>query len=74
MRDPRIERLAELLIDYSLALEPGKMLRIEALGAAAPLVLALHRVAIDPGVVVYHTSEPVPKARANLARKPSPTE
>src|SRR5437660_12239525 len=53
MRDQRIERLAELLIDSSLALEPGKMLRIEALDAAAPLVLALHRVAIDRGANPY---------------------
>src|SRR5712691_12230065 len=53
MIDPRIERLAELLIDYSLAIEPGKMLRIEGLDVAAPLVLALHRVAIDRGVNPY---------------------
>ena len=53
MQDPRIERLAELLIDYSLALEPGKMLRIEALDPAAPLVIALQRVAIDRGANPY---------------------
>ena len=53
MKDPRIERLAELLIDYSLALEPGKMLRIEALDSASPLVLAVQRAAIDRGANPY---------------------
>ena len=28
MKDPRYERLAELVLDHSLALEPGRVLRI----------------------------------------------
>ena len=53
MTDPRIERLASLLIEYSLDLQPGMMLRIEALDVSAPLVLALQRAAIDRGANPY---------------------
>ncbi len=53
MTDPRIERLASLLVDYSLALKPGTMLRIEGFDAAAPLILAVHRAAIERGANPY---------------------
>ena len=37
--DPRVERLGELVVDYSLGLEPGKVLRIDAPQVAAPLAV-----------------------------------
>jgi len=37
MRDQRVARLGELIVDYSLGLEPGKVLRIDAPPVATPL-------------------------------------
>src|SRR6266536_2705158 len=53
MRDPRYDRLAELVLDHSLRLQPGEVLRIEADAVAAPLVLPLHREAIKRGAHAY---------------------
>jgi aminopeptidase len=55
MKDPRYERLAELVLDHSLALEPGRVLRIDANAVASPLILPLHRGAIERGVHAYAT-------------------
>jgi aminopeptidase len=51
--DPRVERLATLLVDYSLGLGEGEVLRINASDAAAPLVLELQRVALARGAHAY---------------------
>jgi aminopeptidase len=53
VNDPRIERLASLLVDYSLELGAGEMLLIEAFDVAGPLVVALHRKAIERGAHPY---------------------
>ena len=53
MRDPRYDRLAELVLDHSLALKAGEVLRIEAEAVAAPLILPLHREAIKRGAHAY---------------------
>jgi aminopeptidase len=53
VNDPRIERLASLLVDYSLELGAGEMLLIEAFDVAGPLVVALHRKAIERGANPY---------------------
>src|SRR5438874_356561 len=53
MMDPRYERLAEVVLDHSLALKPGQVLRIEAEAVAAPLFLPLHREAIKRGAHAY---------------------
>jgi aminopeptidase len=53
MTDPRLDRLAGLLVDYSLELGRGEVLLIEAFDVAAPLVLALHRHAIERGAHAY---------------------
>src|SRR3954453_11224189 len=53
MSDPRYDRLAELVLDHSLRLQPGEGLRIEAAVVAAPLVLPLHREAIKRGAHAY---------------------
>ena len=58
MRDPRYDALAALLLDHSLRLEAGKVLRIDADTVAAPLVLALHREAIMRGLHAYAALEP----------------
>ena len=53
MFDPRVERLAELLVNYSLELRPGQVVRIDANAEGAPLVVALHRWALRAGAHPY---------------------
>jgi aminopeptidase len=54
VRDPRYDRLAELVLDHSLRLQPGDVLRIEGdAAAAAPLVVPLHSEAIKRGAHAY---------------------
>jgi aminopeptidase len=54
VRDPRYDSLAELVLDHSLRLQPGDVLRIEGdAAAAAPLVVPLHREAIKRGAHAY---------------------
>jgi aminopeptidase len=53
MIDPRYESLAELVLDHSLELKAGQVLRIEADAVAAPLILPLHREAIKRGAHAY---------------------
>jgi len=38
MSDPRVAKLADLLVNYSVALQPGQLVRIDAATVAAPLV------------------------------------
>ena len=49
MTDPRVERLAELVVGYSLELGDGDVLRIDALATAEPLVVALYGAALAVG-------------------------
>jgi aminopeptidase len=58
VRDTRYDKLAELVLDHSLRLQPGDVLRIEGdAAAAAPLVVPLHREAIKRGAHVYTALE-----------------
>ena len=41
MKDPRIEKLADSLINYSIALQPGEKILIEVIGQDLPLAQAL---------------------------------
>jgi aminopeptidase len=49
MTDPRIERLASLLVGYSTSLRPGDRVLLEAETAAEPLVRALFERALEAG-------------------------
>jgi aminopeptidase len=51
--DPRLARLATLLIDYSLGLGEGEVLRINSTDSAAPLILELQKAAIARGAHAY---------------------
>jgi aminopeptidase len=54
VRDLRYDRLAELVLDHSLRLQPGEVVRIEGEAvAAAPLAVPLHREAIKRGAHAY---------------------
>jgi len=49
MTDPRVERLATLLVGYSTSLRPGDRVLLEAETAAEPLVRALFERALEAG-------------------------
>jgi aminopeptidase len=49
MSDPRVAKLAELLVGYSLELQPGQLVRIDAATVAAPLVTEAYRYALRAG-------------------------
>lgn len=49
MADLRLQRLAQVLVQYSLGLKPGERLAIEAGAQAAPLVRAVVREALRAG-------------------------
>ena len=51
--DPRIARLADLIVDYSLELQPGQVFRVDALDAASPLALEFYHSAIRAGAFPY---------------------
>lgn len=50
MNDPRLDRLATVLMNHSTALEPGDFFQINAAFAARPLVNAILRQAAEQGV------------------------
>ena len=53
MRDPRIDKLAELITGYSLGLREGQVYRIDGEEIAIPLAVALYRAAIRRGALPY---------------------
>ena len=53
MRDPRVDRLADLIVNYSLKLTEGQVVRIDGFDVAAPLALALYRSALAAGAHPY---------------------
>lgn len=52
MADPRHEKLARVLVHYSLRLKPGDKLQIEGADIAAPLIRAAYREAVRAGAHV----------------------
>ncbi len=53
MRDPRIEKLAELIVGYSLDLQEGQVYRIDGEDVSIPLAVALYAAAIRRGAHPY---------------------
>jgi aminopeptidase len=53
MRDARYDRLARLVVEHSLELRAGETVRFDGGAVAAPLLLALHRAAIERGAHAY---------------------
>jgi aminopeptidase len=49
MADPRIEKLAQILVDHSAQIKPGDRVAIEATTAAEPLVRALYSTILKRG-------------------------
>ena len=53
MTDPRVERLAELVVDYSLELRKGQIVRVDGFDIAGGLALAVYRAALRAGAHPY---------------------
>jgi aminopeptidase len=53
MTDPRAARLAELIVGYSLELQPGKILRVDTAEPGIPLAVELYRAALRAGAYPY---------------------
>jgi aminopeptidase len=51
--DPRVDRLADLIVGYSLDLGEGDVVRIDGFDVAAPLTLAIYRSALSAGALPY---------------------
>lgn len=49
MTDPRIEKLADVLVNYSTRVQPGNLVRIAGSPVGRPLVVALYRAVIRAG-------------------------
>ena len=49
MTDPRLDRLADVLVRYSTAVEPGDLVVLEGSSLAAPLVRAVYRRVLEAG-------------------------
>ena len=53
MTDPRLARLGELIVGYSLDLEPGKVIRVDTPLSGMPLALELYRAALSAEAFPY---------------------
>ncbi len=58
MRDPRVDRLAELIVGYSLGLRAGETLRIDAGEPASALVESFYRSALRAGALPAVSVQP----------------
>ncbi len=52
MADPRIEKMAKVLIEYSLKIKKGDVLLIQGHAAAAPLIREAYRAALRRGALI----------------------
>lgn len=53
MVDPRVEKMAAILVDHSAQIKPGDRVAIEATTAAEPLVRALYTTILERGGIPY---------------------
>ena len=53
MRDPRLAKLAQVLIHYSLKVRPGQLVRISGPAAAEPLIVEAYREILAAGAHPY---------------------
>jgi aminopeptidase len=49
MRDPRLEKLADVIVNYSVGVKPGQVVRISSPAIATPLVLEIYRSVVRAG-------------------------
>ena len=49
MRDPRLTKLADVLVNYSVGVKPGELVRVSGGAVASPLIVELFRSVIKAG-------------------------
>jgi aminopeptidase len=49
MRDPRLAKLAEVLVSFSVAVRPGQLVRLSGPSVAEPLIIELYRSVLSAG-------------------------
>jgi aminopeptidase len=54
--DPRVEKLADIMVDYSLELKKGQWVKIKAIPTAMPLVKAFFKKALEAGAHPYYSA------------------
>src|SRR2546423_5228506 len=57
MNDPRLARLGELIVGYSIGLKPDQIIRIDSPSVATPLAEELYRAALRAGGYPYASVE-----------------
>ena len=57
--DSRIEKLAKVLLHYSLKLKKGQLLLVRGETSSLPLLKAINREAVDIGALAKDTPEPL---------------
>jgi leucyl aminopeptidase (aminopeptidase T) len=79
MRDERLDRLADLLLKYSLKLQPGELFEINGGVPAKPLIKALqkraHAIGAVPFVKLVDDESPVSSSASStrsILKNPSP--
>jgi len=58
MADPRVETLAQILVDYSVEVRPKHLVRITGAPEGAPLILAVYREVLERGAHPFLLVEP----------------
>lgn len=58
MRDPRLDKLAAVLVDYSCAIKPGQLVRINGSPVCLPLVEAIYEALVKRGAHVITRVNP----------------
>lgn len=57
--DPRIEKLADVLVNYSMEVEPGQVVVLQSTPLAQPLIVAVYRKIVEIGALpVVNTQMP----------------
>jgi aminopeptidase len=73
MMDPRIDKIAQILVEYSVDVQPGELVVIEGNTAGAPLVEAVYRRVIRRGGLP-HLEIDLPGLRTFFMREASPEQ
>jgi len=54
--DPRVEKLADILVNYSLELRKGQWVKIKGIPTAMPLIKAFYRKALEVGAHPFYSA------------------
>ena len=66
MTDPRLEKLASVLVQYSTRVKPGDLVRVAGPPASRAMLVAIYRAAIASGVNPFVQMTPDECAQVKL--------